>query len=270
MLTVAFDFEPSPFTHPLLPSILQTFIMAILSFGALAIISVVAHVVMANRHHHHPLTFHQHLQRDSNFDQTAGLTSTPKYEPIYKRKAVHAHDDGLSCHHFDKLHHHHRQSAAQKKACKKEDREIHRAVHASYRTGKRNDGGAYTLVKKYSGSTFFDEMDFYTHEDPSGGMIEYVDEQEARQENLIGVRNGHAFMRFGPGQNGNKKSVRITTKDSFTTGIFILDAVHMPTGCGVWPSFWTTPSDPAGGWPTGGEIDVIGESLKHQESHARC
>ncbi len=31
----------------------------------------------------------------------------------------------------------------------------------------------------------------------------------------------------------------------------------MPVGCGVWPAWWSTPSNPNGGWPNGGEIDII-------------
>jgi hypothetical protein len=33
----------------------------------------------------------------------------------------------------------------------------------------------------------------------------------------------------------NRQSVRITTQATFTGGLVIMDAVHMPTGCATWP-----------------------------------
>lgn len=33
-------------------------------------------------------------------------------------------------------------------------------------------------------------------------------------------------------------SVRITSNKNYTGGLFILDALAMPVGCGTWPSFW--------------------------------
>lgn len=36
----------------------------------------------------------------------------------------------------------------------------------------------------------------------------------------------------------NIGSVRITSDNNYTGGLFILDASMMPVGCGTWPSFW--------------------------------
>jgi hypothetical protein len=38
-----------------------------------------------------------------------------------------------------------------------------------------------------------------------------------------------------PSVSGNRRSIRIHSKTGFNGGLVIMDAVHMPTGCGVWP-----------------------------------
>lgn len=53
--------------------------------------------------------------------------------------------------------------------------------------------------------------------------------------------------------SGNRNSVRIQTQYSFTGGLLIMDSVHMPTGCGTWPAFWTNGAE----WPITGEIDIV-------------
>ncbi|OJT13229.1 hypothetical protein TRAPUB_10248 [Trametes pubescens] len=53
--------------------------------------------------------------------------------------------------------------------------------------------------------------------------------------------------------SANRKSVRITTTDTYTGALVVLDAVHMPTGCATWPAFWSNGPN----WPVGGEIDIV-------------
>ena len=50
-----------------------------------------------------------------------------------------------------------------------------------------------------------------------------------------------------------RKSVRITTQFTYTGGLVVMDATHMPTGCATWPAFWSNGPN----WPTGGEIDIV-------------
>ena len=51
-----------------------------------------------------------------------------------------------------------------------------------------------------------------------------------------------------------RKSVRITTQFTYTGGLVIMDATHMPQGCGTWPAAWETDE---GDWPNGGEVDIV-------------
>ena len=108
------------------------------------------------------------------------------------------------------------------------------ANNANTNTTGTTTARSYQLVNDYSGSTFFDGFYFYTAADPTGGMIQYVDKTEAKKTGLIGLKDGNAIMKIASGDrnDGIQKSVRISTEDSFTTGLVMLDAVHMPTGCG--------------------------------------
>ena len=54
--------------------------------------------------------------------------------------------------------------------------------------------------------------------------------------------------------NEKRNSVRIESTDFFPVGSVILfDATHLPYGCSVWPSFWTSGVN----WPSQGEIDIL-------------
>ncbi|KAI0735592.1 concanavalin A-like lectin/glucanase domain-containing protein [Earliella scabrosa] len=114
----------------------------------------------------------------------------------------------------------------------------------------------WQLKKNYQGDTFFDGWDFFTAGDPTHGLVDYVDRNTAQSAGLIDVNSaGRILMRVDTTQqvSGNRRSVRITTKDSYTGGLILLDAVHMPTGCATWPAFWSNGPN----WPNGGEIDIL-------------
>ena len=64
----------------------------------------------------------------------------------------------------------------------------------------------------------------------------------------------HTNVASGRGRN----SVRISSKEPYTHGLFVLDMEHMPSSqCGSWPAFWTVGPE----WPKKGEIDIIEGNL---------
>ncbi|KAL5535619.1 hypothetical protein ACEPAF_3713 [Sanghuangporus sanghuang] len=114
----------------------------------------------------------------------------------------------------------------------------------------------WKLVESHSGKNFFDGFSFWDLADPTNGAVDYQSQEDAESGGLIEINDdGNAVLKVDTTStiSGNRKSVRITTENTFTGGIFVLDAVHMPQGCGSWPAFWSNGPD----WPTFGEIDII-------------
>lgn len=120
----------------------------------------------------------------------------------------------------------------------------------------------YTLADTYSGTGFFDNFDYFTGFDPSGGFVHYVPSAQAESLNLTFASSSSAILRVDtsvtadsvPNASTGRFSVRITSKAQYTDGLFIFDVLHTPIGCGTWPALWLT--DPSN-WPTNGEIDVM-------------
>lgn len=115
----------------------------------------------------------------------------------------------------------------------------------------------WTLAQSYEGNNFFNGWDFQTGPDSTtGGAVTYVDLNTGNANNLTEINSaGNAVMRVEttPTVSSSRMSVRITTTYTFTLGLLIMDSVHMPTGCGTWPAFWTDGPN----WPAGGEIDIV-------------
>ncbi|KAF2482525.1 concanavalin A-like lectin/glucanase domain-containing protein, partial [Neohortaea acidophila] len=66
---------------------------------------------------------------------------------------------------------------------------------------------------------------------------------------VIGVDTTNLWPTGGPG----RPSVRLISDNTYTHGLFILDVLHMPFGCGTWPAYWLLGPN----WPYNGEIDII-------------
>nr|ODN92983.1 endo-1,3(4)-beta-glucanase [Cryptococcus depauperatus CBS 7855] len=56
---------------------------------------------------------------------------------------------------------------------------------------------------------------------------------------------------------------KLLSKRQYAIGtVWVMDAVHMPYGCSVWPGFWTQGPN----WPAGGEID-ISEGINNRQTN---
>ena len=97
-----------------------------------------------------------------------------------------------------------------------------------------------------------------TSGDPTFGYVHYVDQAVANQHGMIHTTaSGSAVwgvdttQYLDPTANLGRLSIRLTSMQSWTHGLFVLDLVHMPANqCGVWPAFWTLGS---GTWPENGK-----------------
>ena len=123
----------------------------------------------------------------------------------------------------------------------------------------------YSICREWSGHDFYDQFFWFNYDDPTHGLVDYVDQHTSRETNLsyVDPSTGRFVMKVDMGDpvplHGNwsnmvRRSNRIHSKEWFEDGFYIIKATRMPTGCGVWPAFWTSTGDQ---WPEGGEIDII-------------
>jgi len=105
-----------------------------------------------------------------------------------------------------------------------------------------NYSSQWRLDHSHQGNSFFDGWTFWNDADPTHGTVNFLDYQDALDGGLLQFNDGQpAVMRVGTQDNvGNRDSVRI--QDTYTFNIntlLLMDASHMPTGCGVWPAWWS-------------------------------
>jgi len=124
--------------------------------------------------------------------------------------------------------------------------------------------GPYTQTDMWEGANFFDQFNFFTNGDPTGGYVNFVSRAVATTKGLITspaaptpvyMGSVHTTVATGRGRD----SVRLSSKQTWTvklgspTYLFVIDLNHMPIGCGTWPAWWFV----GPGWPNAGEIDII-------------
>ncbi|KAJ6122745.1 concanavalin A-like lectin/glucanase domain-containing protein [Penicillium capsulatum] len=115
----------------------------------------------------------------------------------------------------------------------------------------------YSLVDTYQGTSFFDRFDYFAGQDPTNGFVVYVNEDAAQDLNLTHASETSAILRVDsstPKAIGGRNSVRIESRATYDTGLFVFDIIHTPYGCGTWPALWLTDGY---NWPHNGEIDIL-------------
>ncbi|KAI1381921.1 glycoside hydrolase family 16 protein [Hypoxylon crocopeplum] len=124
----------------------------------------------------------------------------------------------------------------------------------------------YSLTTHYAGQGLLDSFSFFTGNDPSNGFVDYQSKEDALAMNLVSIDSEYSSVRLGVDSNNTystsdkgRPSVRLTSFEGFTHGLFIADVYHMPSStCGTWPAFWAFNNEDNGAhWPTGGELDII-------------
>jgi len=123
-------------------------------------------------------------------------------------------------------------------------------------------GQQLKLAQNYTGSTFFDRWTFQNGIDANTtGNVLFQTREQAQQQGLTAVNSaGNVIIKVDNTTSGvgnptfGRPSVKILSNDTLTAGsLMIMDAVHLPFGCSVWPAYWTQGSN----WPNDGEIDIV-------------
>ncbi|KAL5641346.1 hypothetical protein ACGC1H_001732 [Rhizoctonia solani] len=134
-------------------------------------------------------------------------------------------------------------------------------------TAAPTPSSSWTLQSKIQGNNFFDAWDFWASPDPTNGAVDYQTLEGSAAAGLHEINeDGNAIMRVETTQqvSGNRKSVRLHSRTTYNGALVILDAVHMPYGCGTWPAFWSNGPN----WPNGGEIDIVEGVNDYQANQA--
>jgi len=115
----------------------------------------------------------------------------------------------------------------------------------------------YKLTDLHQGSTFFDGWNFFTGADPTHGNVNFVSQSDAKSKGLTTLAGNLTTIAVDDTTTvkagGNRDSVRISSKKSYNNGLFVADFSAMPTGCGIWPAWWSAGPN----WPAAGEMDII-------------
>ncbi|KAL4403083.1 O-glycosyl hydrolase [Malassezia pachydermatis] len=118
----------------------------------------------------------------------------------------------------------------------------------------------WQISDKIQGQDYYEKFNFISGTDANmtQGLVVYQGIDSAKNLNLTSVDGNKFTMRVDTTkeQHEGRPSIRIESKTSYNDSVIIMQASHVPTGCAVWPAFWTvTNNQPL--WPKGGEIDIL-------------
>ncbi|KAN0066423.1 hypothetical protein ACQY0O_000517 [Thecaphora frezii] len=118
---------------------------------------------------------------------------------------------------------------------------------------------SWNSTVEIAGNDFFDSFVWFNDTDPTNGLVTYQNVDAAKAANLSYVASDGSFVMGVSTQTEapeGRPSVRITSKQSYADGVYVLNVSHVPIGCSSWPAFWTVTED-IDAWPIGGEIDIL-------------
>ncbi|KAJ7668207.1 glycoside hydrolase family 16 protein [Mycena rosella] len=135
---------------------------------------------------------------------------------------------------------------------------MHGAVLALFFGVSSALAAVYQNTENIVGAGFYNSFNFEAIPDPTAGRVNYVDQATATSTNLTFASGDKFVLRaddttvLDPSSAG-RNSVRLQSKNAYSTHVAVFDIAHMPQGCGTWPAVWET----GGAWPYGGETDIL-------------
>ncbi|KAJ3090812.1 hypothetical protein HK100_007344, partial [Physocladia obscura] len=126
-----------------------------------------------------------------------------------------------------------------------------------YTTGATS-ASARQLVDAYDASNIFQMVDFFDGADPTHGDVVFLSGAGAQSAGLAYVQNNIVYFAADSTNvyaSSGRPSIRWSSINTYSSGLFVFDVVHMPAGCATWPALWLLGTGQT--WPYAGEIDII-------------
>jgi len=119
----------------------------------------------------------------------------------------------------------------------------------------------FNLLQNWQGNSFFDNWSFYgNYDNLTNGDANFVTQAQAQSDPQLAFINtaGNAIVRVDNVSTvdypNKRNTIRLQSTEAYGLGsLWVMDAIHLPYGCSVWPAFWSQ----AAKWPEGGEIDTL-------------